>query len=127
MPSQEQTVEEEVEEEGTSRGWFGFGTPKKQGKEVDNSIEERNIDDTKAGSGKQRIKRKLPLNIPQAKLEGIQHAFTAEALRAIGSDEVDRLAQLLNAGMEGGIRGGTIVAQVNLKNSATESTGRGEG
>jgi hypothetical protein len=34
-----------------------------------------------------------------SKREGIRHAFTAEALRCIGGDEVDRLGQLLDSGM----------------------------
>jgi hypothetical protein len=38
-------------------------------------------------------------NIAPSKREGIRHAFTAEALRCIGSDEVDRLKQLVDAGM----------------------------
>jgi hypothetical protein len=40
-----------------------------------------------------------PLDIPLSKREGIRHAFTAEALRCIGSDEVNRLSQLLASGM----------------------------
>ena len=44
--------------------------------------------------------RKSPLNISPSKLEGIKHAFTAEALRAIGSDEVERLTELLNSGLD---------------------------
>ena len=40
--------------------------------------------------------------IAPSKLEGIKHAFTAEALRAIGSDEVDRLAELLDSGLDTG-------------------------
>jgi len=37
--------------------------------------------------------------IAPSKLEGLKHAFTAEALRCIGSDEEDRLKQLLESGM----------------------------
>ncbi len=45
-------------------------------------------------------KQKGPLfDIAPSKLEGIKHAFTAEALRAIGSDEVHRLRELLGSGM----------------------------
>jgi hypothetical protein len=40
-----------------------------------------------------------PVNMAPSKREGIRHAFTAEALRCIGSDEVDRLRQLLESGM----------------------------
>ena len=39
------------------------------------------------------------VNMPPSKREGIRHAFTTEALRCIGSDEVDRLKQLLDCGM----------------------------
>mmetsp|Transcript_18230 Transcript_18230/g.27050 ORF Transcript_18230/g.27050 Transcript_18230/m.27050 type:complete len:812 (-) Transcript_18230:63-2498(-) len=41
----------------------------------------------------------IPIKIDAAKLEGIKHAFTAEALRAIGSDEVERLGELLDSGL----------------------------
>ncbi|CAJ1961519.1 unnamed protein product [Cylindrotheca closterium] len=40
-----------------------------------------------------------PLDIPPSKREGIRHAFTAEALRCLGGDELDRLNQLLASGM----------------------------
>jgi len=40
-----------------------------------------------------------PVDMPPSKREGIRHAFTAEALRSIGSDEVDRLKQLVGSGM----------------------------
>lgn len=40
-----------------------------------------------------------PVDLPPSKREGIRHAFTAEALRCIGSDEVDRLRQLLESGV----------------------------
>lgn len=40
-----------------------------------------------------------PFDMQPSKKEGIRHAFTAEALRCIGADEVDRLKQLLTAGM----------------------------
>mmetsp|Transcript_6709 Transcript_6709/g.9808 ORF Transcript_6709/g.9808 Transcript_6709/m.9808 type:complete len:527 (+) Transcript_6709:60-1640(+) len=42
---------------------------------------------------------KKALNIPPNKLEGLHHAFCAEALRVIGSDEVIRLCELLAAGL----------------------------
>ena len=89
---------EKEEEEPTKRGWFGFGSSKPKEEEDE---EECVIDVVVDGvAKKRRIKRKLPLNIAPSKLEGIKHAFTAEMLRAIGSDEVDRVSQLLNAGMD---------------------------
>lgn len=42
---------------------------------------------------------KKTIYIAPSKLEGIRHAFTAEALRCIGSDEVVRMKQLLTSGM----------------------------
>jgi len=51
-------------------------------------------------STSRRHKRRIkPVDMPPSKREGIRHAFTAEALRCIGSDEVHRLEQLLNSGM----------------------------
>lgn len=41
----------------------------------------------------------IPIEVEENKLEGIKHAFTAEALRAIGSDEVTRLSELINSGL----------------------------
>jgi hypothetical protein len=43
--------------------------------------------------------RQTAVDMAPSKREGIRHAFTAEALRCIGSDEVHRLQQLLAAGM----------------------------
>jgi hypothetical protein len=40
-----------------------------------------------------------PIKMQPSKREGICHAFTAEALRCIGGDEVDRLKELLRSGM----------------------------
>ena len=61
------------------KGWFGFKSSS-------------NLDD-------EVPKVYIPINIDPAKLEGIKHAFTAEALRAIGSDEVERLGELLDSGL----------------------------
>ena len=77
--------ESEEENETQSKSWFGFGSS--------SSKQPSNI-----GRGG-RYKQISGLNIPPAKLDGIQNAFTAEALRAIGSDEEDRLSQLLESGM----------------------------
>ena len=44
-------------------------------------------------------KRRNGVKLPPAKIEAIQHAFAAEALRCIGSDEVERLQHLLDAGV----------------------------
>jgi hypothetical protein len=40
-----------------------------------------------------------PVDMKPSKREGIRHAFTAEALRCIGADDVTRLSQLLESGM----------------------------
>ena len=40
-----------------------------------------------------------PVDMAPSKREGIRHAFTAEALRSIGADDVARLQQLLESGM----------------------------
>jgi hypothetical protein len=40
-----------------------------------------------------------PADMPPSKREGIRHAFTAEALRCVGADEVDRLMELVRSGM----------------------------
>jgi hypothetical protein len=40
-----------------------------------------------------------PVVMAPSKREGIRHAFTAEALRCIGSDEAERLKHLLDSGM----------------------------
>ena len=90
--------DDEEEEVTEKRGWFGFGGSKKEDDDTDMILQEHDIADN---DGKQRIiRRRQPLNIAPKKLEGIRHAFTAEALRAIGADEVDRLQQLLDSGMD---------------------------
>jgi len=97
----EMEVEEEEEEEEVveKRGWFGFGGGHK--KEEEDQEEDVTIQQQQDANGKHRIvRRRQPLNIAPNKLEGIRHAFTAEALRAIGADEVDRLKQLLDSGMD---------------------------
>lgn len=47
-----------------------------------------------------RRRRRTPVSMPPSKREGIFHAFTAEALRCMGSDDdVVRLNQLLESGL----------------------------
>lgn len=87
---------EEEEPPEKKKGWFGFGSSKKNDEEA--PYDDEIIQDS--SSNQPRYRRKLPLNISPAKLDGIRHAFTAEALRAIGSDEHERLMQLLDAGMD---------------------------
>eukprot|EP00980_Cylindrotheca_fusiformis_P015410 scaffold4335_cov119-Cylindrotheca_fusiformis.AAC.13 len=53
--------------------------------------------DGKTSNGQLTIIR--PVSMQPSKREGIRHAFTAEALRCIGGDELDRLKQLLESGM----------------------------
>jgi hypothetical protein len=52
-----------------------------------------------SSSRRKKLSSSCIVDIPVAKRDGIKHAFTAEALRSIGSDEVDRLQQLIDAGM----------------------------
>ncbi|KAL7436527.1 hypothetical protein ACHAXM_005242 [Skeletonema potamos] len=96
----EEEEKEEEEDVGVTkkRGWFGFGGGHHHKKDEDEVVVTIQQQDS---NGKQRIvRRRQPLNIAPNKLEGIRHAFTAEALRAIGADEVDRLKQLLDSGMD---------------------------
>jgi len=68
------------ETKAVKRGWFGFRSSSSKG---DEKVPELYV----------------TVKIEHSKLEGIRHAFTAEALRAIGSDEVGRLKQLLDSGL----------------------------
>ena len=80
--------DEDEEVEKSSKGWFGFGGNKEVVEKTDH-----------VSNNHVSYKQISGLNIPAAKIDGIHHAFTAEALRAIGSDEVDRLSELLDGGM----------------------------
>jgi ankyrin repeat protein len=68
----------------------------------DNGEDSKEAATKKAGgwfsSGDAR-RKSSSIDIAPSKLEGIRHAFTAEALRCIGSDEAGRLKQLLDSGM----------------------------
>jgi len=114
---EEAEYKEEVEE--PKRGsWFGFGSSSKI--EEEEPVEIKNVI-INGVSKQRRIKRKVPLNIPPSKLDGIKHAFTAEALRAIGSDEVDRVKQLIDAGMDGSLDvGGKTLMQWAVELDAKE-------
>jgi hypothetical protein len=74
-----------------SKSWALFGTssPSPQ----DSS---RNGQPIISTSSERLIK---PVDMPPSKREGVRHAFTAEALRSIGGDDVHRLRQLLDSGM----------------------------
>lgn len=95
---------EEDEPAAPARRSFFFGRFGSSAVEEKDAVGDDN--DTKAGGAKKVIRKRSPLNIAPSKLEGIRHAFTAEALRAIGSDEVDRLAQLVDAGMGSSVEAG---------------------
>jgi hypothetical protein len=96
---------------GVKAGWSLFGSPSSKVKAVPEDDDED--DDDPEGEGlsesirsphSTRSVRKPPRNVAPvtmapSKREGIRHAFTAEALRCIGADEVDRLQQLVNSGM----------------------------
>ncbi|KAL7547320.1 LOW QUALITY PROTEIN: hypothetical protein ACHAWF_010639 [Thalassiosira exigua] len=90
----------ETEAEGGRRGWFGFGKAKQRANEPDRAEAPAEPLPGAVDGKRRRIKKRSPLNLPPSKVEGIRHAFLSEALRAIGSDEADRLTQLLDAGVE---------------------------
>jgi len=120
-PSQVEETDLDVEVEVPKRGsWFGFGSSSKIKEEEEEPIKIENVI-INGVSKQRRIKRKVPLNIPPSKLDGIKHAFTAEALRAIGSDEVDRVKQLVDAGMDGSLDvGGKTLYQWAVELDAKE-------
>lgn len=95
---------EEDEPATPARRSFFFGRFGSSAAEEKDAVADDN--DAKAGGAKKVIRKRSPLNIAPSKLEGIRHAFTAEALRAIGSDEVHRLAQLVDAGMDSDVEAG---------------------
>jgi len=112
---EEADLKEAAVEEPKRGSWFGFGSSSK--------IEEEpiKIENVIINGVSKQIKRKVPLNIPPSKLDGIKHAFTAEALRAIGSDEVDRVKQLIDAGMDGSLDvGGKTLMQWAVELDAKE-------
>ena len=78
--------------DGRSAWELAFGLPEKEGEEK-KQVKRKG---SWFGGG---YNKKTNLDIAPSKLEGIRHAFTAEALRCIGSDEVDRMKQLLESGM----------------------------
>lgn len=84
---------------------FGDGTeapPKSAWSLFGGSSSNLNASSSDLGSTSHHSRRKKTVtvvDIAPSKREGIRHAFTAEALRCIGSDEVDRLRQLLASGM----------------------------
>jgi len=86
-----------------ARSWFFGGSSSTMGAAAASDAQSDKTATGKAAktdANKRRRRKRSPLNIAPSKLEGIRHAFTAEALRCIGSDEVDRLNQLVNAGMD---------------------------
>jgi len=82
------------------RSWGLFGGGSSSNMDVDMSEHSR-TSTTSSNSNRPRRRRKVirPVDMAPSKREGIRHAFTAEALRSIGSDEVLRLKQLLDSGM----------------------------
>lgn len=89
----------EENSQSMSGGWTVFGSPTSTGAAATDirNIPERS--NTGAASSPLRSKPIRPVDMAPSKREAIRHAFTAEALRCIGSDEVARLQQLVDAGM----------------------------
>eukprot|EP00538_Stauroneis_constricta_P000160 CAMPEP_0119547478 /NCGR_PEP_ID=MMETSP1352-20130426/1594_1 /TAXON_ID=265584 /ORGANISM="Stauroneis constricta, Strain CCMP1120" /LENGTH=1014 /DNA_ID=CAMNT_0007592421 /DNA_START=57 /DNA_END=3101 /DNA_ORIENTATION=+ len=83
-------------------GWSLFGSPKKQEPLVESSNDgDGNNNNSKNDDASLPPLR--PVEMPDTKRDGIKHAFTAEALRCVGGDEVHRLKQLLDSGMPSSI------------------------
>ena len=80
----------------SSRSWSLFGGGSSS-VDIHSDDEGSEVDGSKVKRKKKRIIK--PADMPPSKREGIRHAFTAEALRSVGSDEVERLMQLIEAGM----------------------------
>ena len=80
--------EEKAKSKKNSTPWTLFGATANEGA------------NTSTATKNQIIK---PVDMAPSKREGIRHAFTAEALRSVGSDEVDRLRQLVHSGMPANI------------------------
>jgi hypothetical protein len=70
-----------------------------------NNDEEQTGDQPKSPQRRRRRRRRpiVVVDMAPSKREGIRHAFTAEALRCIGSSEVKRLQQLADSGMPANI------------------------
>jgi len=77
---------EEGRQTGKKDGWFHWS--------ASNTSEN--------GNHTEKALMSLPVKISPSKLEGIRHSFMAEVLRAIGSDEVQRLNDFLKSGLDGG-------------------------
>jgi ankyrin repeat protein len=89
--------EKESELNTTTMGWFG-----RRSSSVTPNTNNDNATSTTSSLkiGKSSKKKTEPsIIISPTKLVGIRNAFMSEAMRAIGADEVNRLMQLLNAGI----------------------------
>ena len=75
--------------------WSLFGSSSSQ---LEDDMEEPSSPQRSIRQSKRR-KGFKPVDLAPSKREGIRHAFTAEALRCIGGDEVERLRQLVDSGM----------------------------
>jgi len=84
----------------TRRSWFSWSSTSTVQTSNGNFTEEESETVTL-----RKFKKRSALNIAPSKLEGIKHAFTAEALRAIGSDEASRLQELLDSGLDSDMSG----------------------
>ena len=78
-------------------------------------------DNDNNNNNKRKQTNSISTKIPLSKKEGLRHAFTAEALRCIGSDEVERLQQLIQAGMPASIDiGGKTLQEWAVDMNATK-------
>lgn len=85
--------DEKASSHQSSTTWSFFGTT--------TPVDPNGTNSMKSTNAKNHIIK--PVDMAPSKREGIRHAFTAEALRSLGSDEVERLEQLLRSGMPANI------------------------
>ncbi|GKY96206.1 hypothetical protein MPSEU_000580500 [Mayamaea pseudoterrestris] len=79
---------------------FGVTTNVKNGSNSETHGKLNDADKMSTTSSARRRNKNVPIvSLAPSKQEGVRHAFTAEALRCIGSDEIHRLEQLLQSGM----------------------------
>jgi hypothetical protein len=87
------------EHDNNSTSWFSFNISSSNLDDASTTEPSRSTATDMSTTTRRRRRARPSIQLPPSKKEGIRHAFTAEALRCIGSDEVKRLQQLIDANM----------------------------